>query len=89
MLGRFGQGAAAAGGARVGAADGEGHAGGDLVGGTQAGTEIVGEGEQRAPVLGGVEFAPIVAVLADHAGRRGGRVDRGGVVTVGALVDGR
>jgi hypothetical protein len=62
--GGLGQGAAAAGGALVGVADGAGRHLGDLTAGAQAGSEVVGEGEQGAPVLGRIEFVAREAVSA-------------------------
>lgn len=41
---------------RIGIANGAGQTAGFLVGVTQAGTEVVSEGEQGAPVLGRVEL---------------------------------
>lgn len=87
-MGGFGQGAAAAGGRLVGVADGAGQSLGDLVAGAQAGAEVVGQGEQGAPVLGGIEFVAGEGVFGADARGRGGGVDDGGVVSVGALVEG-
>lgn len=91
VVGGFGQGAAAAGGCLVGVADGAGQSLGDLVAGAQAGAEVVGQGEQGAPVLGGIEFVAGEGVFGADARRRGrgrgGGVDDGGVVSVGALVE--
>jgi hypothetical protein len=88
VLGGFGQGAAAAGTAQVGATDRAGQARGDLIGGAQARAEVVSEGEQGAPVLGGVEFAAGEAVLGAQARRCRRRVDDRGVPALGALIEG-
>lgn len=71
VLGGFGQGPAAAGGTQIGVADRAGHARGDLAGGAEAGTEVVGEGEQDAPVGGRVEFVPGEAMFRAQAAGAG------------------
>ena len=62
MLGGLGEGTAAPGAARIGVADGTGQSRRDLAGATEAGAEVGGQGEQRAPALGGVEFVAAEAV---------------------------
>ncbi|MGW7043251.1 hypothetical protein ACWGDT_11100 [Streptomyces avermitilis] len=52
------------------------------------GTEIVGQGEQGAPVLGQDEFIPGEAVLGADARRRRGGVDDRGVAALGSIVKG-
>ena len=88
MEGGLGQGATAAGGALVGVAEGAGHPGGDLTAGTQGGPEVVGEGEQGAPVLGRIEFVAQETVFGADARRCRGGVDDLSVAAVGALVKG-
>lgn len=88
VLRGFGQGPAAACGTRIGVADRAGHARGDLAGGTEAGTEVIGEGEQGAPMGGRVEFVMGEAMLGADACRCRRGVDELGVVALGALMEG-
>ncbi len=88
VLSRFGQGTAAAGRALVGTADGAGQTAGGLAGVTQAGTEVVSEGEQGAPVLGRVELVADKAVFGADARRSRGGIDDLGVAALGVLVEG-
>lgn len=88
MLRSLGQDTAAAGGALVGVVNGAGQAARDLAGGAETGTEVVGEGEQGAPVLGRVELVADEAVLAADTRRGRGEVDDLGVAALSVLVEG-
>ena len=88
VLGGLGQGPGSAGGGLVGVADGAGQCLRDLVAGAEAGAEVVGQGEQGAPVLSGVKFVAVEAVFGAEADRRGGGVDGRRIAAVGAFVEG-
>jgi hypothetical protein len=81
----FGQCTRPGGSALIGVPKGESELAGDLVFGPQSVAEFLGESEDGAVVLPGVEAVPVAYEIGGHARREGFRCDRAGVMAADAF----